>query len=332
MQVSYSTNNAQLIDSVEQFIEIWNDASLDFSTPTSGSTGIPKSILISKQHARASAQMTGEFLDLNKGDTALLCLSPTTIAGKMMIVRSIVLEMNLIVTDVNSDPLNSIDEHIDFAAMVPLQAQGSLQALNRIQKLIVGGGTISNNLWDELSNKSTTIYQTYGMTETISHVAMRKVGDRDRTYKALPRVEFNMKNGALNISAPHLGITDIQTNDAVELLNNHSFNWLGRVDFVINSGGIKIHPEQIESKISSYIPSPFFSIGIEDNDLGQKQVLCVESLSKEVIEIEQIRSCLDKYFLPKEIHYFEKFEYTASGKINRLETLKKIHNAEKQVL
>ena len=332
MRISYHTHNAQLINSVTKFIETWNNDELEFVTQTSGSTGVPKTIRILKKYARTSAMMTGRFLSLEQGNTALLCLSPETIAGKMMVIRAIVLELDLIVCDVVSNPLEGLNSHVDFAAMVPIQAQQSLQKLDTVDKLIIGGGTISIPLWEELECKKTNIYQTYGMTETISHIAMRKIGDSDIAYKALPGVQFTSKDKALTITALDLGIKELQTNDAVQLINEHSFNWLGRLDFVINSGGIKIHPEYIEDILSSCVPYPFFSAGLDDISLGQKQILCVESSDANSIDIKQIKAKLNKYLTPKEVHFFENFKYTVSGKIDRIETLKTIQNAQKQVL
>ena len=334
MHIIYHTDDSFLRQAVVDFVEEWRNDSKAVHVNTSGSTGSPKSIALSKIHMEASARMTGEFLDLKKGDTALLCMSPETIAGKMMIVRALVLEMNLILAPVTSTPLKGIDEEIDFAAMVPFQVEKSLnethEKLNTIKKLIVGGGSISNALWTRILKIPALCYQTFGMTETISHIAMRRIETSATKYKALPGIQITTSEGCLVISAPHLGIDHLATGDIVQLSDNQ-FNWLGRKDFVINSGGIKIHPETIEQKLGSLINTPFFSSGLPDDQFGQKHILCIQSASLNLQKTDFLAH-LDKPLIPKEIYYFDSFTYTNSGKINRLETLKNIANAEKQVL
>jgi len=330
MNIEFLTVDHQYISEVNSFINEWNN-DLDFiEIKTSGSTGSPKTITIKKEHMIASARMTGNFLELKEGNTALLCLSPKTVAGKMMIVRSIVLELKLIVVDVNSKPLKNINNSIDFAAMVPLQVQNSLNDLSQIKKLIIGGGTISNQLWKSVSDLDLIAYQTFGMTETISHIAMREIASKQTNYIPLEGVKTKLVDDCLNISAPALGVENLQTNDIVQLENDGSFLWLGRKDFVINSGGVKLHPELIENKLEAIIQYPFFTFGIADEALGQKLILCVEG--KLNLEKKVFSGRLEKFEIPKEIYYFETFERTESEKINRLKTIEKLKDAERKVL
>lgn len=330
MNIEFLTNNTPYIEEVLSFINEWNN-DLDFiEIKTSGSTGKPKTIVLKKEHMIASAKMTGEFLQLKKDDVALLCLSPNTVAGKMMIVRSLVLRLKLIVVDVNSSPLKNVNRKIDFVAMVPLQVQNSLNDLNKVHKLIVGGGVISNQLWKKISGLGIKAFQTFGMTETISHIAMREISNKKANYIPLKGVVLKVVDECLQISAPDIGVKDLQTNDIVKLENDGSFSWLGRKDFVVNSGGVKLHPELIESKLNDLIESPFFTFGIPDEQLGEKLILCIEGENE--IRKDDFVPILDKFEIPKEIYYFKKFDSTESGKINRLKTVDRLKDAERKIL
>ena len=330
MKIRFETNNTEIIEAVHSFIRDWQNHSTTIMVQTSGSTGAPKTIEIEKKYMIASARMTGDSLNLTTGQTALLCLSPSTIAGKMMIVRSIVLELELIVTDVVSKPLEILTEEVDFAAMVPFQVEQSLSDLKLLKKLIIGGAPISELLWKRITESNIEAFQTFGMTETISHIAMRKIELPERGYIPLNGVDISCENECLVIAAPHLGVQHLVTNDVVHINKDGSFNWLGRADFVINSGGIKIHPEQIEKQLSRIITQPFFSFGIEDDLLGQKHVLCIEGEFQ--IDKDKMMFDLENYHVPKEVYFFDNFEYTTSGKINRIKTIERRTNAKKQVL
>lgn len=334
MHVVFETQDFSLQNEVNAFIEEWYRENPALTVQTSGSTGSPKSITINKEHMKASARMTGEFLGLQKGNTALLCLSPRTIAGKMMLVRSIVLELELIITDIISSPIPNNKIEFDFAAMVPIQVKKTLEDgnLDRIKKLIVGGGAIAPELWQDIAAVDIDAYQTFGMTETISHVAMRKIGKKIPPYSALPNVLFSSHEDCLIINAPQLGVHQLETNDVVDLINNKQFEWLGRRDLVINSGGIKIHPEQIEEAIQELFNTPFFTSGLPDEDLGERHILCVAGSTGKLINLSDLEELLSNYIVPKEIYYFDSFVYTESGKIDRINTLKKIRDAKKQVL
>ncbi len=336
MRVNFFTENQNTIDEVNQFIDEWYSDTEYMTVRTSGSTGIPKEIQLSKKHMTTSAKMTRDHLGLKENDTALLCLSPKTIAGKMMIVRCIVIGMDLTVTDISGNPLKGINTGFDFTAMVPLQLENSinseLSTLQKIKSIIVGGGSVSNGLNDRITELSCEVHHTFGMTETISHIAMRNLSKRENEFSALPGVHFNLQNECLVIQAPELGVSDLKTTDIVELTSPTSFIWKGRQDFVINSGGIKIHPEEIEQTLSRTIISPFFIIGLEDSKLGNKVVLCIESKETNVFSKSTFTNLLEPYRIPKEVYFFETFCRTESNKINKLETIKVISDAKKQVL
>ena len=336
MRFIFKTKDQKTIDGVNEFIDEWNNDSLTISTQTSGSTGKPKNISILKEHMIVSAKMTGSFLALSSNQNALMCLPISSIGGKMMVIRAIVLNLNLIVVPPSKKPLEHLIEKIHFAAMTPMQVEGSLNSsrteIENIKTLIIGGGVISAELEKKIIELPISIFQTFGMTETISHVAMRNVSEREMMYEALPNIHFSIQDALLVIHAPQLGIERLQTNDIVKLIGDSKFIWFGRNDHAINSGGIKIHPEEIEEKISSVIPFKFFSTSIKDNELGEKHVLFIESKEINRFNKNDFSKFLSRYELPKEIYYIGEFMYTHSGKIDPIETKKRRSDAQKQVL
>ena len=239
MTPKFITTNSQLITEVNDFIAEWRKPSSTISVNTSGSTGAPKLIELCKSNMVASAQMTGDFFDLKTNQSILLAISPKTIGGMMVIVRAIVLELNLIVTDVSTTPLNALNEPIDFTAMVPIQVKTSLESSPEKFDLIhsmVGGGPVSKILEDQLKHISPNVYHTFGMTETISHIALKNIKSSDDCYHTLDEVDIKTENDCLVIQSLALGLNRLVTNDIVELKSETSFKWLGRSDFAINSG------------------------------------------------------------------------------------------------
>ena len=220
----------------------------------------------------------------------------------------------------SSHPLDRLDYDYDFAALVPMQAQYSLDKLKHIKKIIIGGAKITKPLEDKLLKVKSEIYETYGMTETITHIAAKRIGEE--AFTVFPNVMLSLDdNNCLLIKAPSISNELIETNDIVEMVSENEFIWLGRYDNVVNSGGIKLIPEQIEEKLATRIPRRYFVIGQADPVLGEKLVLIVEG---EPIPIEkEVFDVLDKYEKPKEIHFVKHFEETPTGKIIRKETLSK---------
>jgi O-succinylbenzoic acid--CoA ligase len=266
----------------------------------------------------ASALATGDFFDLKAGDKALHCLPVKFVAGKMMLVRAMILGLDTEFVAPSSHPLRNNEINYDFVAMVPLQAQNSLKELKMVKKLIVGGAKISASLEKELKKLPTQSYETYGMTETITHIAAKKVGEKAFTVLPNVTVSYDDRN-CLVIHAPKISDEIIQTNDLVELVNENQFVFLGRIDNVINSGGIKLIPEQIEEKLANKIHHRFFISSKEDKELGEKVVLYVEG-EKQDFE-NTIFDSLDKYERPKELFFIPKFKETATGKILRKESI-----------
>lgn len=325
--IQYIDASDETITEVRSFLEEWYNTDNFITVKTSGSTGKPTILRLEKSKMIISARKTLDFLKIETNSTTLLCLSVKTIAGKMIIVRSIIGELNLIVGPVNSNPLKNISAQIDFVAMVPLQLQQTLEdcpeKLGSIKSVIIGGGPVSTTVILLLKKFNLTVYHTYGMTETISHVAMRRIGSQEeKEFNALPGIRFSKEKNQLVIHYPEIGLEKLRTTDQVNLLNEHSFEWIGRADFIINSGGKKINPEEVENSISQLISSPFFIFGLPDEKLGEKMVLIVESPISKPITKDDFVPLLIKHQIPKEIFYLPSFVRTNSGKINRIETIK----------
>lgn len=315
--------------SIGDFLLDWVSERPTLEVFTSGSTGKPKKIRLKKEHMVNSALATGSFFKLSSKNTALLCLPCSGIAGKMMLVRAMVLGLHLDYVNPSSTPLDDNDKAYDFVAMVPLQVQNSISKLSRIKKLIIGGAPVDGILKEELAKSGVQAYETYGMTETITHIAVKELAPQPTTYfKTLPDVSVTSDNrGCLVIDAPNVSDNKVVTNDLVEIISDTQFMWLGRFDSIINSGGIKLVPEQIEAKLSDLITNRFFVIGVADAILGQKLVLILEGQPKDPnVVLEDIKSAnvLSKYEVPKAVYYVKSFVETPTKKIDRAKTLQQI--------
>lgn len=306
---------------VGMFILDWFDQNDYIEMTTSGTTGAPKKIKIEKQAMVNSALSTGNFFGLEPGNRVLHCLPAQYVAGKMMLVRGFILGLDIDFVEPTSTPLERNDQTYDFGAMVPLQVQHSLDKLPKIKKLIIGGAKVSSSLAQELLEIPTEIYETYGMTETITHIAAKKVGEE--AFKTLPNVTVSEdERHCLVITAPNILQEPITTNDAVNVLNENEFIWLGRIDNVINSGGVKLFPEQIEEKLSHKIDRRFFIASQESPELGEKLVLAVEG-DPYIID-EHAFGDLGKYERPKVVLFIPKFLETPTGKVLRKESLESV--------
>lgn len=316
---------------IQLFLRNWFNEKRYVEVKTSGSTGTPKLIQLQKKHMVNSAKATGAFFDLGEGTKALLCMSVNYIAGKMMLVRALELGWNLDVVDAVSNPLEGINSVYDFCAMVPLQLHNSLNEIYKVKQLIVGGGVVSKELFDKIQGVDTAVYATYGMTETVTHIAIKKINNSEQLkqgsetyYNTLPAIKLHKDSrGCLVIDAPEISEEPIVTNDLVRLLSETKFEWLGRVDTVINSGGVKLIPEQIELKISEVLSNRFFVTGIPDAVLGEKLVLIVEGeLIKNILKEVLFLKTLSKFEKPKEVYFLPKFIETETQKINRKATVR----------
>lgn len=315
------------------FCKAWLSGETNFSQQTSGSTGTPKKIILHRNQMQASAKATGDFFNTNTTTKLLCCLNPEYIAGKMMLVRAMVWDCPVWVVEPASTPLKRIDFIPDFVAMVPLQAEHSLEdlesldRLHQISNLIIGGVQISEVLKNKLTESGIRAWQTFGMTETVSHVALARIESGELLYQTLPGVEIGQdERGALWIKSPMSGPEKIQTNDLIDLKSETSFSWLGRADFTVNSGGIKLHPELLEQKAEAVIKrifpdSRFFFFGEKDEKLDQKLVLLIETgegTPEKAKDLQdELKNRLNKYEVPKEIYFRKSFILTPNGKIDR---------------
>ncbi|MFN4763103.1 AMP-binding protein [Gillisia sp. Q332] len=318
---------------IGDFLLDWLKPSASMEVQTSGSTGTPKKVKLLKEHMINSARATGKFFELPEKSTALHCLPAEFIAGKMMLVRAMVLGWEIDLVTPASNPLDQVFKTYDFCAMTPFQLDNSIGRLHLIKKLIVGGGAVSPSLQKMVQGVKTKVYETFGMTETVSHIAAKKLNPGKKKskpipFKVLPDISISTdERGCLVIKAPKVASDTIVTNDVVEILTYKKFLWKGRYDNVINSGGIKLYPEEIERNLNKIIKRRFFVTGMPDDALGEKLVLFVEAdFSEELLEelqkeIKSLKS-LDKYEIPKKIYLIEKFEETPNGKIHREKTLK----------
>lgn len=305
---------------------------------SSGSTGTPKPIRLLKEHMIHSARATGEFLGLGPGSRVMVCLPMSAIAGKMMLIRAMVLGWDLHMVPPVSDPLREVSGSFDFAAMVPLQLEKSLKKLSRVGKLIVGGAPVLPSLLARLPKKGTEIWQTYGMTETASHIALRKLqpvpaGEDPEAvlppYRALEGIRFELDDrGCLIIHAPGWSDHPIRTNDLVTLESETSFRWLGRIDYVVNSGGVKLMPDLLEIRMSPYLEFRFFLCGMDDASLGQKLVLFAEGEEDPgaVRKALEASGRFDRFELPREVYCVPSFAETMTGKVDRLKTIESYKN------
>lgn len=313
---NFSSSNIDYQKDIGFFIKNWFNKNSYVIVKTSGTTGKSKEIKIEKSAMINSAIATGEFFNLVEGSKTLCCLPVKYIAGKMMLVRAMVLGWEIDVVEPSSNPLKDVSKVYDFVAMVPLQVENSLDKLDRVKILLIGGVPLNMQLSSKLIELGSNAYESYSMTETVTHVALKKVGNK--SFRVLPNVKISIDNrNCLVINAPQLNPEELVTNDVVDLISESEFIWKGRVDNVVNSGGIKLFPEEIEEKLVNKIQSRFFVAGIPDEVFNEKLVLFIES---EEFKLDaSIFDELDKYEKPKEIFFINKFSETETGKIKRKE-------------
>ena len=306
---------------LEAFLKEWHNDSPTVLVHTSGSTGKPKPMLIEKRRMEASARITCGFLGLKAGDSALLCMSLDYIAGKMMVVRAQTCGLRLITVAPSGHPLETVVEPVDFAAMVPMQVYNSLQVpeererLKAIKHLIIGGGAIDESMAQELKTFPNAVWSTYGMTETLSHIALRRLSGPKTSEWYVPFEGVSLSStdeGCLVIDAPAVHDGPLITNDIAEL-SDKGFRILGRKDNVICSGGIKIQMEEVERLLRPYLTVPFMISKRPDEKFGEQVVLLTESM-----DIEGVKSVcqrvLPKYWQPRCYLHVDALPMTETGK------------------
>lgn len=319
------------LNEVHAFLKDWFSEDDCVVVSTSGSTGIPKKIFLPKLMMRVSARMTNRFFGMKSDSKALLCLPASYIAGKMMIVRAIEGGYKLLAIQPSSNPFLAVSEPVDFSAITPYQLVHSAETLRNglVSKIIVGGAPVTLQTESLCATLPPALYETYGMTETASHIALRRFNGTEKSdfFETLEGVAVSADDrGCLVIDAPHLTSERLITNDLSEIIDINHFRWLGRADRVINSGGVKIFPEQVEKKLGPLLDVPYFVTGFPDLELGQKVVLVMESETyprRRIADMKQdMEALLSKYECPKEFVFLPKFVYSASDKLLRDDTLR----------
>lgn len=322
-----------------RFCQEWLSGKDTFRLHTSGSTGKPKPIELTRTQMQASAELTAATFGLKPSDSALVCLNVEFVAGTMMLVRGLVNQLTLYVVEPSNEALNQLSPeiHFDFAAFVPLQLESLLQnaspqrlhQLNSMKAIIVGGAAINLPLRLQIQQLSVPVYSTYGMTETTTHVAIKRENGPipENYFTVLDGVKIGIdQRHCLNIKGPMTNQQLIQTNDVVELLNDAQFRLVGRFDNIINSGGIKIQPEKVEGAIGEVLAAMgltnrFFAYSIPDQRLGNALVLVVESSTNQSFKLDEINKALtnqlSRYEIPKKWFFVEKFVETPTSKIDK---------------
>lgn len=312
---------------LSSFLTEWNNDAPTVSVSTSGSTGVPKVIQIEKARMIESAKSTCSFLNMKQGNTALLCMPLDYIAGKMMVIRSIVAGLRLITVEPSGHPLHGITEHIDLAAMVPLQIYNSLSVpselavLSDISNTLIGGGAIDTQMEEKLRTVKGQLWSTYGMTETLSHIALRAVNGprRSPAYTPLDGVYISLSaDSTLVIDAPKISPSILTTNDIAKLNADGTFTIIGRKDNVICSGGIKIQIEEVETVLERDLPMPFAITSTHDEKFGEAVIMLVKA-DRITDDILSAISHLPKYWQPKSIILTDHIPTTGTGKKARAE-------------
>lgn len=328
--VLYHSNDQR--KNIERLIKKVKDNKPYITFKTSGSTGVPKRIDHKKSALNSSAKKTINYFQLEAKNSAALCLSVEHIGGAMMVIRSMVGGLTLHVFPTSKNTIDYINSPIDFIALVPMQLETCLRSnkglknIRMCRNILVGGAPVNNSLNDVLIEKEIHAFHSYGMTETITHVAIKKIGlSGTEFYKILDGISIGIVKGSLSINYPEISDSIIETNDRVELIDQYSFRWLGRLDHVINSGGIKISPEILEMKISKGINTPFIFAGMPDNRLGEKLVMILQENSgiEPLLNKDFFCRYVDKFEIPKAYCILKHLEWNKNNKINRAETLKK---------
>jgi len=317
----------EYLQEIENFIAEWESSSDFIIVSTSGSTGIPKTIQLKKEWVRASAMATGKFFNFQAGQSLLLNLSPHYIAGKLMIVRALIHNMRIVLAPLDQNPLENLHlDEIDFGAFVPYQIQAiladtrSIANYSKIKNVIIGGAPLALEWQQKLMPLSNASYITFGMTETITHFALQHISKEEDFYTCLPgfRIEMDAR-GCLVLQKNSIS-ERLVTNDLISPINDRQFKWLGRLDFVINSGGIKISPEQIEKRIAPLIgSSAYFIHGRASEVFGEEVVLYIEGPDDRADQnlVDELANLLAPYERPKAIVFVPVFERTGTGKMLR---------------
>lgn len=313
---------------VYAFLAEWFSPSPCVEVQTSGSTGTPKKMFVEKTRMMCSAVRTCGFLGLRPGDTALLCMDLRYIGAKMVVVRALVAGMRLHVCPPSGNPLSGVEEKIDFLSVVPMQLYHILQdaattrRLSRIRHVIVGGGPVDETLRNRLAGLPCRVYSTYGMTETLSHIALRALNGPEASERYMPfdGIRLSLSNcGTLVIQAPGICDGDLATNDVARLYADGTFAIVGRADNTVNSGGVKIQIEEEERRLGEWIHVPFALSSVPDACLGEMLVMLVDHRCPmdDADLLSGMKARLPRYHAPRQVFRVAEVPQTGNGKIDR---------------
>ena len=317
---------SEFLQDLEAFLQEWQNDKPTVWVHTSGSTGTPKPMQVEKERMKASARLTCSFLGLKEGDSALLCMPLQYIAGKMVVVRSLIANLKLIPVTPNGHPLKDLKEAPTFAAMIPMQVYNTLQVpeekaiLMGIKHLIIGGGAIDDALGKALKEFPNHVWSTYGMTETLSHIALRRLNGKDASdwYTPFYNVSIRLsEEGTLIINAPNVCADELITNDIAEINKEEKFRILGRKDNTINSGGVKIQIEQVEATLKEHLDIPFQITARKDAKFGEIVVLIYNKVKDEALVRQVCEEALPTYWVPKAYIAVDELPLTGTGKPDR---------------
>lgn len=314
-----------------RFVWQWLSGQTTFSLTTSGSTGAPRPIHLTRAQMQASARATGAALGLQPGDHALVCLNPAFVAGVMMLVRGLELGLRLTVIAPTSRPLGgglSAESRFDFTAFVPLQLHSTLRhaedtaRLNQMKGVLIGGAALSPTLAQEAQHVVAPLYHTYGMTETVSHIALRRINgpQAETLFTPLPGVTCQLdERGCLMVRGPMTADAWVTTNDRVDITADGRLRWLGRIDHVINSGGVKVQAEEVEEALQRLLPEQRLCVlGLPDERLGQCVTAVIEGAPFDTATLQaQLAGQLAAYAAPRRFEFRPHLPLTPSGKIDR---------------
>lgn len=324
------------------FLREWLEGVNTFIQKTSGSTGAPKEIVITRDQMIASAKATQKALGLRSGLNALICLDTRFIAGKMMCVRSLTTDMRMVLQEPAANPLSGLPSltPIDFVALVPYQVEEILvsdqcELLNKLGTVIIGGAPLKEETAERLGTFNSRFFLTYGMTESMSHIALQRLGTgATAAFECIEGVTVETdERGCLVASVPWLK-EKLVTNDLIEIISSRNFRWLGRYDNVINTGGFKANPEKIEAQIekvfrSLNVDNRFFVAGIVNDKTGQQVTLLVEGVEIPGLLDElqnRLKPIIQRFEIPRAIYFVDKFDFTSSNKLNRAGTLERLRS------
>lgn len=320
---------------IQRVISFWFGKEEVLKIKTSGSTGLPKEIIISKKQIEYSALLSGRYFDLKPNQSSLLCIPSDKIGGIMQICRCILFQMKLICVKPTANPLIQIPLiSVDTISLLPnqlyeiLKDENQKSNLRQFKNILIGGGMLAQNLRNQLREENFPAYLTYGMTETISHIAIQNINrDDPDVYTVFDEIEISTDDrDCLCISNEILCNETVITNDVVELISNKSFRYKGRWDNIINSAGVKIFAENLEDKLYEIMDRPFFISSLPDPKYGQSVVLIIESEKQMDDLVNKLKSKLEPFEIPKRIIYLKNFVRAGNGKIQRKNTLQSIQS------